>query len=67
MDTADSSDTLDLAALGGASISSVLGRYMDKSWSHGIGHRLYDTDGRGYLDFANGIAVTALGLSLIHI
>ena len=25
------------------------------------GHRLYDTAGRGYLDFANGIAVTALG------
>jgi len=61
VDTSDRSDALDFAALGGASISSVLGRYMDKSWSHGIGHRLYDTDGRGYLDFANGIAVTALG------
>ncbi len=61
MDTTDRSDTLDFAADGGASISPVLGRYMDKSWSHGIGHRLYDTDGRGYLDFANGIAVTALG------
>jgi 4-aminobutyrate aminotransferase len=34
---------------------------MDRGWSHGIGHRLYDTAGRGYLDFANGIAVTALG------
>ena len=42
-------------------MSPVLGRYMDRSWSHGIGHRLYDTSGRGYLDFANGIAVTALG------
>ncbi|MCJ7711120.1 MAG: aminotransferase class III-fold pyridoxal phosphate-dependent enzyme [Chloroflexi bacterium] len=42
-------------------MSPVLGRYMDRSWSHGIGHRLYDTAGRGYLDFANGIAVTALG------
>ena len=31
------------------------------SWAHGEGHRLYDTDGRAYLDFANGIAVTALG------
>ena len=28
---------------------------------HGVGHRLYDTAGREYLDFANGIAVTALG------
>jgi 4-aminobutyrate aminotransferase len=34
---------------------------MDRSWSHGIGHRLYDTGGRAFLDFANGIAVTALG------
>ena len=42
-------------------MSPVLGRYMDRSWSHGIGHRLYDTAGREYLDFANGIAVTALG------
>ena len=25
------------------------------------GHRLYDTDGTAYLDFANGIAVSALG------
>ncbi|MBA2382828.1 MAG: aspartate aminotransferase family protein [Chloroflexi bacterium] len=42
-------------------LSPVLGRYFERSWSHGIGHRLYDTAGRGYLDFANGIAVTALG------
>ena len=62
MDTIDPSpDALDLAALAGPNLSPVLGRYMDKSWSHGIGHRLYDTAGRGYLDFANGIAVTALG------
>jgi 4-aminobutyrate aminotransferase len=26
-----------------------------------MGHRLYDTAGKAYLDFANGIAVTALG------
>jgi 4-aminobutyrate aminotransferase len=57
----DTNDALDLAALAGPSMSPVLGRYMDRSWSHGIGHRLYDTAGRGYLDFANGIAVTALG------
>ena len=57
----DTSDALDLAAQADANISPILGRYMDKSWSHGIGHRLYDTAGNGYLDFANGIAVTALG------
>ncbi len=44
-----------------AHISPVLGRYFERSWSHGQGHRLYDTAGKGYLDFANGIAVTALG------
>jgi 4-aminobutyrate aminotransferase len=42
-------------------MSPILGRYMDRSWSHGIGHRLYDTAGNEFLDFANGIAVTALG------
>ncbi len=50
----------DLAALAG-SLSPVLGRYFEHSWSHGEGHRLFDTAGRGYLDFANGIAVTVLG------
>jgi 4-aminobutyrate aminotransferase len=54
-------DALDLAGLAGPNMSPVLGRYFDRSWSHGEGHRLYDTAGRGYLDFANGIAVTALG------
>ena len=42
-------------------LTPVLGRYFQRDWSHGQGHRLYDTDGRAYLDFANGIAVTALG------
>ncbi len=56
----DTNKSLDLAAQA-ANISPILGRYMDKSWSHGIGHRLYDTAGNAYLDFANGIAVTALG------
>ena len=42
-------------------LTPVLGRYFQREWSHGRGHRLYDTDGRAYLDFANGIAVTALG------
>ncbi len=50
----------DLAA-SATHLSPVLGRYFERSWSHGVGHRLYDTAGRAYLDFANGIAVTALG------
>jgi 4-aminobutyrate aminotransferase len=62
VDTNESTpDALDLAALAEPNMSPVLGRYADRSWSHGVGHRLYDTAGRGYLDFANGIAVTALG------
>jgi 4-aminobutyrate aminotransferase len=42
-------------------LSPVLGRYFERSWSHGQGHHLFDTSGKAYLDFANGIAVTALG------
>ncbi|OGO57883.1 MAG: hypothetical protein A2Z32_07305 [Chloroflexi bacterium RBG_16_69_14] len=42
-------------------LTPVLGRYFTRDWSHGEGHRLFDTDGKAYLDFANGIAVTALG------
>ena len=42
-------------------LTPILGRYFERSWSHGEGHRLYDRSGRAYLDFANGIAVTALG------
>jgi 4-aminobutyrate aminotransferase len=52
---------LDLAALAAANLTPVLGRYFERSWSHGEGHRLFDTDGRAYLDFANGIAVSVLG------
>ena len=59
MDPVTTSPT-DLGARAGH-LSPVLGRYFERSWSHGEGHRLYDTDGRAYLDFANGIAVTALG------
>ena len=44
-----------------ASLTPILGRYFQREWSHGQGHRLFDADGRAYLDFANGIAVTALG------
>ena len=38
-----------------------MARYFERSWSHGAGHRLYDVDGRAYLDFATGIATTILG------
>ena len=53
--------TSSLLSRSGATLSPVLGRYFERAWSHGVGHRLYDVDGRSYLDFANGIAVTALG------
>jgi 4-aminobutyrate aminotransferase len=42
-------------------LTPVLGRYFQREWSHGDGHRLFDVEGKAYLDFANGIAVTALG------
>ena len=51
----------DLAAAAAPHLTPVLGRYFERSWDHGEGHRLYDTDGRGYLDFANSIAVSVLG------
>jgi 4-aminobutyrate aminotransferase len=51
----------DELATDAASLTPVLGRYFQREWSHGEGHRLYDTAGKAYLDFANGIAVTALG------
>ena len=41
-----------------ATLSPILGRYYQQTWIRGEGHRLYDSDGRAYLDFANGIAVT---------
>ena len=44
-----------------ATLSPILGRYYQQTWVRGEGHRLFDSDGRAYLDFANGIAVTSLG------
>ena len=44
-----------------AHLSPVLGRYFERRWSHGSGHRLFDVEGRSYLDFACGIATTVLG------
>jgi len=42
-------------------LSPVLARYFQRGWARGEGHYLYDDQGRRYLDFACGIAVTALG------
>jgi len=42
-------------------LSPTLGRYFERTWSHGEGHRLYDAEGRACLDFACGIATTVLG------
>ena len=52
---------MEAAATPAPHLTPVLGRYLQRDWSHGRGHRLYDTAGTAYLDFANGIAVTALG------
>ncbi len=52
---------MDVAVTPAPHLTPVLGRYFQRQWSHGEGHRLFDTEGRAYLDFANGIAVTALG------
>ena len=61
--TAPAASGLDLAALAADNLTPVLGRYFERSWARGEGHRLYDTGGRAYLDFANGIAVSVLGHS----
>ena len=61
--TAPAASGLDLAAMAAANLTPVLGRYFERSWARGEGHRLYDTDGKAYLDFANGIAVSVLGHS----
>jgi 4-aminobutyrate aminotransferase len=58
---AASGDSLDAVDAGRRWLSPVLARYFERDWSHGDGHRLYDTDGNAYLDFATGIAVTVLG------
>ncbi len=51
----------DYAAISVPHLSPILGRYYESSWSHGEGHTLYDSAGRGFLDFACGIATTSLG------
>jgi 4-aminobutyrate aminotransferase len=61
MDVTMSLPSTDHADLAARHLSPVLGRYFEKEWVRGEGHRLYDIDGRGHLDFANGIAVSVLG------
>jgi 4-aminobutyrate aminotransferase len=51
----------DYAGISKPHMSPILGRYYERNWSHGEGHTLYDSDGRGFLDFACGIATTSLG------
>ena len=53
--------TIDLAAPSAASLTPILGRYFQRTWSHGVGHRLYDTAGKAYLDFANSIVYEYTG------
>jgi 4-aminobutyrate aminotransferase len=55
------SPAFDAREVGRQHLSPVMARYFERSWSRGDGHRLYDTDGRAYLDFATGIATTILG------
>jgi 4-aminobutyrate aminotransferase len=50
-----------LAARSAAHLSPVLARYFQRGWVRGEGHRLWDADGKEYLDFACGLAVTILG------
>jgi 4-aminobutyrate aminotransferase len=50
-----------LAARSEAHLSPVMARYYQTAWARGEGHRLFDADGKAYLDFACGIATTVLG------
>jgi len=51
----------DYAGISKPYLSPILGRYFERNWDHGEGHVLYDSAGRGFLDFACGIATTSLG------
>ncbi len=50
-----------LAERSAAHLSPILARYFQRAWVRGEGHRLWDADGKEYLDFACGLAVTILG------
>ena len=51
----------DYAAIAKPHMSPILGRYFERNWTRGEGHTLFDSAGRGFLDFACGIATTCLG------
>jgi 4-aminobutyrate aminotransferase len=53
--------TPEFVALAHAHISPVLGVNLERAFVRGDGHRLYDVDGRTYLDFVCGIACSVLG------
>ena len=57
----DTTTADDPRAIGQRSLSPAMSRYFERTWSHGDGHRLFDADGKSYLDFATGIATTILG------
>jgi 4-aminobutyrate aminotransferase len=54
-------ESIDARQVGQQHLSPVMARYFERTWVRGEGHRLYDAEGRAYLDFATGIAVTILG------
>jgi 4-aminobutyrate aminotransferase len=51
----------DFAAIARPHMSPILGRYFERNWTRGEGHTLFDSAGRGFLDFACGIGTTSLG------
>ena len=61
MDVTAAESTFDARAVGAKHLSPVMARYFERTWVRGEGHRLYDAEGKAYLDFATGIAVTILG------
>ena len=61
IDPLDVAGNAALAERSAAHLSPVLARYFQRGWVRGEGHRLWDADGKEYLDFACGLAVTILG------
>lgn len=59
----DPAQMLSLAEIRELDQKYVLGTYarMPVAFQYGAGDHLYDTDGKEYIDFLSGIAVTALG------
>ena len=50
----------EMKALTGQYVMNTYGRF-DVAIDHGEGSRLYDPEGKEYIDFASGIGVTSLG------